>query len=90
MGDPGGRRLATGSCSGSGASSSTRRPATPSVADEPADEATLRVLHRTIDGVRATWTALRFNTAIAKLIELTNHLTQAAGDAPRGAPSRWC
>ena len=36
---------------------------------------TRRLLHRTIDGVRADMEGLRFNTAIAKLIELNNHLT---------------
>jgi len=43
--------------------------------DEP-DQATLGVLHRTVDGVRDDMQGLRFNTAIAKLIELTNHLTK--------------
>ena len=43
-----------------------------------------RLLHRTIDGVRTEMEALRFNTAIAKLIELNNHLTKLGGDAPRG------
>ena len=43
--------------------------------DQPADETTRRLLHRTIDGVRGDMEALRFNTAIAKLIELNNHLT---------------
>ena len=48
--------------------------------DLPAlDDATDRVLHRTIDGVRADMDAMRFNTAIAKLIELNNHLTKAGG-----------
>jgi leucyl-tRNA synthetase len=37
------------------------------------------VLHRTIDGVRADTGRLRFNTAIAKLIELNNHLTKLGG-----------
>ena len=45
------------------------------VDDEPLDTATRRVLHRTIDGVREDMDELRFNTAIAKLIELTNALT---------------
>ena len=40
------------------------------------DEATRRVVHRTIDGVRADYANLRFNTAIAKLIECTNALTK--------------
>jgi leucyl-tRNA synthetase len=47
------------------------------VDDAELDAATLHVLHTTIDGVRADMEHLRFNTAIAKLIELTNHLTKA-------------
>ena len=47
------------------------------VSDDAVDHATLKVLHRTIDGVGADMDALRLNTAIAKLIELTNHLTKA-------------
>jgi leucyl-tRNA synthetase len=54
------------------------------VHDGPASEETRRLLHRTIDGVRADMEALRFNTAIAKLIELNNHLT--AGAAADGTP----
>jgi leucyl-tRNA synthetase len=47
-------------------------------------EETLRLLHRTIAGVRADFGGLRHNTAAAKLIELTNHLTKAyPGGAPR-------
>ncbi|MBB5869387.1 leucyl-tRNA synthetase [Allocatelliglobosispora scoriae] len=46
------------------------------VVDEPADEATRRLLHKTIAGVREDLAELRFNTAIAKLIELTNGLTR--------------
>ncbi|MET1038599.1 MAG: leucine--tRNA ligase [Aeromicrobium sp.] len=46
------------------------------VDDAELDAATLHVLHTTIDGVRADMEHLRFNTAIAKLIELTNHLTK--------------
>jgi leucyl-tRNA synthetase len=34
------------------------------------------VLHKTIDIVRAEMEALRFNTAIAKLVELNNHVTK--------------
>jgi leucyl-tRNA synthetase len=48
----------------------------------PADE-TLRMLHKTIAGVDEDLAALRDNTAGAKLIELTNHLTKAY---PDGAP----
>ena len=46
----------------------------------PADE-TVRLLHKTIDGVRADMESLRFNTSIAKLIELNNHLTSVAATA---------
>jgi leucyl-tRNA synthetase len=45
----------------------------------PADVETQRVLHRTIAGVRDDMEGLRFNTAIAKLIELNNHLTKLGG-----------
>jgi leucyl-tRNA synthetase len=45
------------------------------VVDEPTDEETRRLLHRVIDGVRADMDNLRLNTAIAKLIELTNRAT---------------
>ncbi|MGL5810502.1 MAG: leucine--tRNA ligase [Nocardioides sp.] len=40
------------------------------------DDETLHVLHRTIQGVREDMEGLRLNTAIAKLIELVNHLTK--------------
>ncbi|MEU1983651.1 leucine--tRNA ligase [Nocardia sp. NPDC019395] len=50
--------------------------------DNPSDE-TLRLLHRTIAGVDEDLAAMRDNTAGAKLIELTNHLTKAY---PKGAP----
>jgi leucyl-tRNA synthetase len=46
---------------------------------EPASIETQRVLHRTIAGVRDDMDHLRFNTAIAKLIELNNHLTKLGG-----------
>ncbi len=45
--------------------------------EDALDEETLRVLHRTIAGVRDDYTNLRNNTAAAKLIEYTNHLTKA-------------
>ena len=48
------------------------------VDDAPADDETRRLLHRTIDTVRREMDALRFNTAIAKLIELNNHVTKLA------------
>ncbi|WP_434741017.1 leucine--tRNA ligase [Micromonospora sp. SH-82] len=46
------------------------------VVDDPADEATRRLLHKVIDGVRGDMAGIRFNTAIAKLIELTNAVTR--------------
>ncbi|MGB3736203.1 MAG: leucine--tRNA ligase [Ilumatobacter sp.] len=46
------------------------------VVDTPADEDTLKLLHKTIDTVRTEMDALRFNTAIAKLIELNNAVTK--------------
>jgi len=49
------------------------------VSEDQAAEETRRLLHRTIDGVRTDMANLSFNTAIAKLIEFNNHLTQARG-----------
>jgi leucyl-tRNA synthetase len=46
------------------------------VVDQPADEATLRALHKTIDGVRGDFEGMRFNTAVAKVTELNNQLTK--------------
>ena len=45
------------------------------VTDDELDAKTRRTLHRIIDGVRGDLDELRFNTAIAKLIELTKTLT---------------
>jgi len=45
------------------------------VVDDAPDDETRRLLHKTIDAVRSGMEELRFNTAIAKLIELNNHLT---------------
>ena len=47
------------------------------VSEAALDDATLRALHRTVAGVRDDYTNLRNNTAAAKLIEYTNHLTKA-------------
>jgi leucyl-tRNA synthetase len=55
------------------------------VVDKPLDEETRKVLHRVIDAVRGDMEALRFNTAIAKLIELNNQLTKLGGPVPREA-----
>ncbi len=47
---------------------------------------TQRAVHKAIAGVRDDYANLRDNTAIAKVIELTNHLTKAYPDgAPRAA-----
>ena len=46
------------------------------------------LLHRTIAAVRDDMEALRFNTAIAKLIELNNHLTAVARRRARPARGR--
>ncbi|MEO6792751.1 MAG: leucine--tRNA ligase [Mycobacterium sp.] len=46
------------------------------VVDIEPDTETLRLLHRTIVGVSEDYVALRNNTAAAKLIEYTNHLTK--------------
>jgi leucyl-tRNA synthetase len=46
----------------------------------------LRALHRTVAGVAEDYAALRNNTAAAKLIEYTNHLTKKYRDSvPRAA-----
>lgn len=57
------------------------------VVDAPdLDADTLRALHRAIAGVSEDYAALRNNTATAKLIEYTNHLTKEHRDAvPRAA-----
>lgn len=58
------------------------------VVDEPQqlDTETLRALHRTVAGVAEDYAALRNNTAAAKLIEYTNHLTKVHREAvPRAA-----
>ncbi len=49
----------------------------PRVVDDPPDAETERALHATVAVVRAEVEGLRFNTAIAKLIELNNHLTSS-------------
>ena len=53
------------------------------VSDDRADDELLRLLHRTIDGVRSDMEGMRFNTAIAKLTELNNELTRRGEGAPR-------
>ncbi len=54
--------------------------------DAVANDETMRLLHVTIDGVAGELDNLRFNTAIAKLVELNNHLTKLTageGGLPR-------
>jgi len=53
------------------------------VVDTEPDEATYRLLHRTIDEVTRDMQGLRFNTAIAKITELNNHLTKVGGPVAR-------
>ena len=50
------------------------------VSEAPAPDELRRRLHQTIDVVRTEIEALRFNTAIAKVIELNNVVTKAAAD----------
>jgi leucyl-tRNA synthetase len=51
------------------------------VVDEPADDETRKLLHRTIDRVTRDMDALHFNTAIARLIELNNHVVKSGRTA---------
>ncbi|MGW2176626.1 leucine--tRNA ligase [Streptomyces sp. NPDC001732] len=53
------------------------------VVDTEPGEETLRALHKAIDGVGQDMAGMRFNTAIAKVTELNNHLTKAGGPLPR-------
>jgi leucyl-tRNA synthetase len=55
------------------------------VTDEPLGEDTTRTLHRTIAAVRDGMETLRFNTSIARITELNNHLTATY---PRGGVPR--
>ncbi|GAA0507829.1 leucine--tRNA ligase [Saccharopolyspora subtropica] len=51
------------------------------VTDEQPDVEMLRALHKTIAGVREDYAELRFNTAVAKLIEFNNRITKAYSNA---------
>jgi leucyl-tRNA synthetase len=56
------------------------------VSDAPADDETRRLLHRTIAVVRDDMSDMHFNTAVARLFELNNRLTQVVqqhGSTPR-------
>ena len=54
------------------------------VTGDAPDEGTKRLLHKTIDAVRTDYDALRFNTAIARLIAFNNVLTKLP-NVPREA-----
>ena len=54
------------------------------VTEDAPDEATKRLLHKTIDALRTDYDGLRFNTAIARLIEFNNALTKLP-NVPREA-----
>lgn len=58
------------------------------VAETDIDADTLRALHKAIDGVRQDLEGMRFNTAIAKVTELNNHLTKVGGPVPRSVAER--
>jgi leucyl-tRNA synthetase len=53
------------------------------VIDAEPDDETRKLTHRTIDGVRTDFAEMSYNTAIAKLIMLVNHVTKAGGRVPR-------
>ena len=55
------------------------------VTDDRIGDDTRRILHKTIASVRDGMETLRFNTSIARVTELSNHLTQRypAGPVPR-------
>ncbi|MFJ2646643.1 leucine--tRNA ligase [Streptomyces sp. NPDC087420] len=58
------------------------------VVDTEPGEETLRALHKAVDGVAQDMAGLRFNTAIAKVTELNNHLTKAGGPLSRSVAER--
>ncbi|MFF1838098.1 leucine--tRNA ligase [Streptomyces sp. NPDC058231] len=58
------------------------------VVDAEPDEDTLRALHKAIDGVGQDMAGMRFNTAIAKVTEVNNHLTKVGGPLSRSVAER--
>ncbi|MFJ2433832.1 leucine--tRNA ligase [Streptomyces anulatus] len=58
------------------------------VVDTEPGEDTLRALHKAIDGVGQDMAGMRFNTAIAKVTELNNHLTKTGGPLSRSVAER--
>jgi leucyl-tRNA synthetase len=55
------------------------------VSDVDADDETRRLLHRTIAAASEAFETLRFNSAIARITELNNHIVRSwpSGEAPR-------
>ena len=60
------------------------------VDDAPADDETRRVLHRTVAAVGADMAELKFNTAIARLFECNNRLTQVVAERGTRRARSWC
>ena len=60
------------------------------VQDGAPDRETLRRLHRTIRKVTDDLDGMRFNTAIAAMMEFANHLTRLEKRARAPPWSRWC
>ncbi|MGW3658517.1 leucine--tRNA ligase [Streptomyces sp. NPDC005151] len=58
------------------------------VVDAEPGEDTLRALHKAIDGAGQDMAGMRFNTAIAKVTELNNHLTKVGGPLSRSVAER--
>jgi leucyl-tRNA synthetase len=58
------------------------------VVDRAATDAENRVLHRTIAAVTSDIDRLKFNTAIARMIEFTNHFTKES-ERPRGVLEKF-
>jgi len=61
----------------------TRLPAPEPAAEPPLDPTITKLLHQTIMTVREDFAALRFNTAIARIIELTAHASRTRDPVPR-------
>ena len=90
-GRPGPWSARTGSCSGSGGWSWTRRPAAAGWSTPKLDEETNRLLHRTIDGVRTDMDepAVQHRDRQADRADQPGHRDRRP--ARRGRwPSRWC
>ena len=80
----------TGSCSGSGATSSTRTPASCTSTDVPADDETRRLLHRTIAAVARRHGVARVQHRDRRA-DRAQQPAHPGGAASRGARrARWC